>query len=209
MSHSIEPTSLVMRYNRCFYCKADSTGDYGESHIFGIRHCAAHATAARRDYGAFLHKIDKVALYDAYNNAQLHPLLTFLETTDMNIRRTNGIIENNWHLRQPNYADFVRICKIGEDWCVPMIHNSHITKNVPLVHFLETTILVANANILPENFTQMVANALMVLEAGIYRSFYMEAASLNPPSPIEETCGVVIYDTEVGQVRVFEPSLAV
>jgi hypothetical protein len=209
MTHTIEPTSLVMRYNRCFYCQADSTGDYGESHIFGIRHCAAHAAAARRDYGTFLHKIDKVALHDAYNNPQLRPLLIFLEMTDMNIRRTNGMIENNWRLRRPNYADFVRICKIGKDWCVPMIHNSHITKNVPLVHFLEATILAANANILPDNFAQMVRDALMVLEAGIYHSFYMEAASLNPSSPIKETCGVIIYDRVVGKVRVFEPSLAV
>ena len=198
MSHTIEPTSLVMRYNRCFYCSADSTGDYGESHIFGIRHCAAHATAARRDYGAFLHTIDKVALHDAYNNAQLNPLLIFLETTDMNIRRTNGTIENNWRLRQPNYADFIRICKIGDEWCVPMIHNNHITKNVPLVHFIEPTILAANANNLPENFTQMIRDALKILEAGIYHSFYMEAKFLNPASPIEETCGVVVYNTAVG-----------
>jgi hypothetical protein len=55
----------------------------------------------------------------------------------------------------------------------------------------------------------MLNEALKILEAGIYCNFYREAASLNPPSPIEETRGVVMYNMTVGQVRVFEPSLAV
>lgn len=209
MSLSVEPTSLVMRYNRCFYCNNDSTGDYGEMYLFGIRYCDNHIYSARRDYSAFLHKIDKVAIYDAFNNAQLRPCLTCLEMTDMNIRRTNGMIENQWHLRRHNYDEFVRICKIADEWCVPMIHNNHITKNVPLTHFLETDILAANANVLPMNFVQMVNDALAALKAGIYRTFYEETASLNLAPQLEETGGVVVYDTAAGPVRVLEPSLIV
>lgn len=209
MSLSIEPTSLVMRYNRCFYCNNDSTGDYGEMYLFGIRYCDNHIHSARRDYSAFLHKMDKVALFDAYRNAQLRPLLLCLEDTDVHVRRTSGIIENNWRFRQANTIDFIRISKINYTWCMPMIHNNKITKNIPLTHFLEADILAANAAVLPDNFAQMVHDALAVLEAGIYRSFYEEATSLHPAIPVEETCGVIMYDTAAGPVRVFEPSLAV
>ena len=209
MSLSIEPTSLVMRYNRCFYCNNDSTGDYGEMYLFGIRYCDNHIHSARRDYSAFLHKMDKVALFDAYRNAQLRPLLLCLEDTDVHVRRTSGIIENNWRFRQANTIDFIRISKINDTWCMPMIHNNKITKNIPLTHFLEADILAANAAVLPDNFAQMVHDALAVLEAGIYRSFYEEATSLHPAIPVEETCGVIMYDTAAGPVRVFEPSLAV
>jgi len=209
MSFSVEPTSLIMRDNRCAYCNNESVSDYGEIYLFGISHCHEHVLAARRDYNAYLHKNNHVTLYDAFTNIHLRPLLTFLENNDVHVSRTNGIIENNWRLRKANFADFIRISKINNMWCVPMIHNNHITKNVPIISFLNPEILISNAAVFPLNFVQMIQDALTILDAGIYINFYQEYAILNNgPIPIEP-CGVVVYNTPVGPVRVFEPSLTV
>ena len=201
---SLIPTSLIMRPDACFYCQNAATHDV-QTHIYlyGIRSCEVHLAAAIRDCKAYLHEIGKVTIHEAFNNPVLKALLNIL-TTEVHILRTNGTLDNCWTLNNKDLIEPPPLSRIGEDWCVPMIRQGHITKNVMIKSFLHPEIKTANMSSVPADMDTIVTNALKVLNNGLYIAEYNEHKQLGAPGTVQETPGVKKVWAGDQEVRVYD-----
>ena len=204
MTSCIVPTSLVMRACKCFYCSNDDTGFvsvYPDDHLFGILYCDTHKADALRDCCAYLHVNQQVLLEDAHRNSQLRDIVVFLMSNSVHIRRTNGISEPGWKLNQNGL-----IRCLNDSWTIPMVWNNHITKNVPLLSFLEADIRALNTNV-PASFYDSLSHIIECLSKGLYLQEYSEQQYILVQAKgsfkaVPETTGVTSVLTSQGIVRV-------
>ena len=201
---SLTPTSLIMRPDVCFYCRDQATRDvHTHIYLYGIRSCDDHAAAAIRDCKAYLHEVGKVTIHEAFNNPVLKALLNIL-TTEVHILRTNGTLDNCWTLNNKVLIEPPPLSRIGEDWCVPLIRQGHITKNVMIKSFLHPEIKAANLASFPVEMDTIVTNALKVLNNGLYIAEYNEHKQLGSPVTVQETPGVKKVWAGDQEVRVYD-----
>jgi hypothetical protein len=182
------PTSLVMRATRCFYCDTEYENDEATlGHTFGIRYCAEHKAAAKRDSKAYLHVERRVKIKDGLGHDVLGPFLRLL-ASDQSIRRSSGLLEGGWVLSTEEEApERSTIFFIDEKWHIPMVHEGHgLVKAVRLSDF-ETP---AIRDQLP------VVQA--VLDDGIYKHDFLLQQDLPSSVPEQEGIGYCVVD---GQVR--------
>jgi len=177
-----------MRSTRCFYCVAESENDEQTlGHTFGIRYCAAHKAAAKRDSKAYLHVERRVKIKDALIHEALGPVLKLL-TSDQSIRRSSGLVEGGWVLSSNEESpERSTIFFIDEKWHIPMIHEGHeLVKAVRLSDF-ETPAI-----------RDQIPVIQALLEDGIYKHEFLLQQDL--PSSVPEQEGIS-YCVADGQVR--------
>ena len=201
---SLTPTSLIMRPDLCFYCRDQATRDvHTHIRLYGIRTCDNHAAAANRDCKAYLHEMGKVTIRDAFHNMAIKVLLDIL-TNEVYIVRTNGALDNCWTLNNKELIEPLPLSRIGEDWCVPMIRQGHVTKNVAIKSFLRQEVKEANMESVPADMETIVADALKALTDGIYIAEYNEHKYLGTPGAVQETSGVKTVWVGDHEVRVYD-----
>lgn len=192
----IEPQSLVMTPISCFYCKVDND-TVRPIHIywlFGLKCCAEHMAAGKRDCRAWMHKNGYVKLKDAFDNTALCSLLNILDSREFKVKRTSGEIQDGWHLNKGNQVDTVFIQRNEDHWIIPCCYletNDYIHKFVNLTDF---------SDIVP---AELIEECLRVLDSGIYFSDFEEQCSLDK-SVVPEMANVfpVIVDGQLGRVLI-------
>lgn len=193
-----------MRPDVCFYCHNQATQDvHTHIYLYGIRSCDNHTAAANRDCKAYLHEVGKLTIHDAFNNPALKALLNIL-TTEVHILRTNGTLDNCWTLNNKDLIEPPPLSRISGDWCVPLIRQGHITKNVAIKSFLQAEVKAANVASFPEDLEDIVTNALNTLNNGLYIAEYNEHKQLGTPGTVQETPGVKKVWAGDQEVRVYD-----
>ena len=199
---SVEPTSLVMRKLKCFYCDETQVWDkYAADGVFGIRHCDTHRPNADQDILRFYHESERVLMADLRLHPGISPVLTRFDAPVF-IKRTNGDIDYDWTIRISKSPFPFLMYKIHGRWCLPMTHPSGVIKDVPLQCF--TTEELSAVNGFSDEFCDSIDTALNYLDDGIYKT-----QSENPEKAcvsIAETPGVVTINLPVGPIRVFIPA---
>ena len=192
----IEPQSLVMTPISCFYCKVDND-TVRHIHIywlFGLKCCAEHMAAGKRDCRAWMHKNGYVKLKDAFDNTALSSLLNILDSREFKVKRTSGEIQDGWHLNKGNQIDTVFIQRIDDHWLIPCRYledNDCIRKHVNISEF---------SDIVPR---ELIEECTRVLDSGIYFSDFEEQCALDK-SVVPEMANVfpVVVDGQLGRVLI-------
>jgi len=191
MLYSAKPISLVMRKLKCFYCEEDQVFDmYAANAVFGIRHCAHHKENAQRDIRCFYHESEKVDINDLRKHPGISPILARFDNPIF-IKRTNGDIDYDWTLRKSTTVFPLLMYKAHGQWCVPMKHESGISKDVPLKCFISDELKTVND--FSAEFCENIDEALKQLDNGIYK-FEFEVVKVCDIITIEETDGVWTFD---------------
>ena len=192
----IEPQSLVMTPMGCFYCKVDND-TVRPIHIywlFGLKCCAEHKTAGKRDCRAWMHKNGYVKLKDAFDNTALSSLLNILDSREFKVKRTSGEIQDGWHLNKGDEVDTVFIQRNEDHWMIPC---GHLEPNDYIRKFVNLTDL---SDVVP---AELIEECLRVLDSGIYFSDFEEQCALDK-SVVPEMANVfpVVVDGQLGRVLI-------
>jgi hypothetical protein len=180
-----------MRSVECAYCGLDDYDQVDQTmieYLFGIRHCAAHGAAAKRDCNAFLHEVGKVPMW-AIRSLPALKSLHDLSHTNFTITRSSGESQSGWSINYGSLDSPLYITREGADWVIPMInHGLNLMKNVRINGLQETHPSLAEAH--------------AALDAGVYRADY-ESRNTQLISPIREhhTISTVMRaDGSIGRV---------
>ena len=199
MATTLLPSSLVMRACACFYCEKEYENDertVGDH--FGIRYCADHKAAAKRDSNAYLHETGRVKMSFALEHPVLGPFLNAL-TSDTHIRRTSGAVEGRWTLQQERWSDDKALALQNGEWYVPMIHRAtETTKGVSIRSLLDERIASLN----DASLAAQIPEVLTVLETGVYAAAFLAAGV---PAVVKETASVVPIFANGTLGRMFVP----
>ena len=192
----IEPQSLVMTPMGCFYCKVDND-TVRPIHIywlFGLKCCAEHKTAGKRDCRAWMHKNGYVKLKDAFDNTALCSLLNILDSREFKVKRTSGEIQDGWRLNKGDEVDTVFIQRNEDHWMIPC---GHLEPNDYIRKFVNLTDL---SDVVP---AELIEECLRVLDSGIYFSDFEEQCALDK-SVVPEMANVfpVVVDGQLGRVLI-------
>jgi len=140
----------------------------GVYYMFGISYCKEHEELANKAKDSWMHKKSMVAFdMDAKLPKEITVFLTILKhmskSGGFKVRRTDGTIDNGWHLRKSCWASepvfIVKSARTGE-WMVPTVQpTTHTTRHSSIADFKELT------GISPK----LIDAVLAVLDAGVYR----------------------------------------
>ena len=159
MKNSIVPHSIVMTYARCDYCGQEDTRYNGVHDKIGIKSCDDHYKLAKRDCNAYLHSTNRVRLLEKHpviNKFRVRMQGTFA------VKRTSGLIQDGWQLREEGFVDPVYITKVGGDWTFPCyMPDENMSKYVAFKYM---------THILEQSYIDSIID---VLEKGIYMKDYL------------------------------------
>jgi hypothetical protein len=188
MKHSIAPHSLSMTFHTCDYCGQEETRVYAVHHNIGIKSCDEHYKLAKRDCNAYLHSTNRVRLLE--KNSDINKFRFKMQGT-FSVKRSSGILEDGWQLREEGFIDPLYIAKVDGDWtfpcCMPI---KGITKQVSfkdMTHILEQT---------------YIDSILDVLEKGVYMKDYIASGVQEKH---EEPVFVKTVLVDGVEVRIFDP----
>jgi hypothetical protein len=192
-----------MRACACFYCGKDYENDertLGDT--WGIRYCADHKAAAKRDSNAYLHKAGRVKLSFALAHPVLGPFLEALQS-ETHIRRSSGAVEGRWTLHYEVWNDDKALVRTDGEWYVPMIHRATETrKGVSIRSLLDERIASLN----DASIAAQIPEVLTVLDAGVYAEDYAAFLAAGTPGVVGETKGVVPVIANGTLGRIFVPT---
>ena len=180
----------------CFYCKVDND-TVRPIHIywlFGLKCCADHMAAGKRDCRAWMHKNGYVKLKDAFDNTTLCSLLNILDSREFKVKRTSGEIQDGWRLNKGDEVDTIFIQRNEDHWMIPCGHlepNDYIRKFVNLTELTD---------VVP---AELIEECTRTLDSGIYFSDFEEQCALDK-SVVPEMANVfpVIVDGQVARVLI-------
>ena len=188
IKHSIAPHSLTMTFRTCDYCGQEETRVYAVHHNIGIKSCDEHYKLAKRDCNAYLHSTKRVRLLE--KNSDINKFRCKMQGT-FSVKRSSGILEDGWQLREEGFVDPLYIAKVDGDWtfpcCMPI---KGITKQVSfkdMTHILEQT---------------YIDSILDVLEKGVYMKDYIASGVQEKH---EEPVFVKTVLVDGVEVRIFDP----
>jgi len=177
---------------------------YAAEGVFGIRHCDTHRSNAERDILRFYNESERVLMADLRQHPGISPVLSRFDDPVF-IKRTNGDIDYDWTVRTSKSSFPFLMYKIHGRWCLPMVHPSGATKDVPLQCF--TTDELSATNGFSDEFCDSIDTALRYLDEGIYKAQYVDTKkAIEPRQTITETPGVVTMNLPTGVARVFIPA---
>ncbi len=170
---NLNPRSLVMTVNECFYCKKqDETIKYiYVDRLFGVKACNEHNEHAESDMKSYMKKYNIVHVKEAILLPEVKELFDFL-TDDMKIVRTNGTVDSGWKLLHNFYEFIPSFKKVDGVWRFPIMKETsdldYTTKMVRISSMFDEK-LDYHKN---ENFSKLVENAISSLELKL--SSYIE-----------------------------------
>ena len=195
---AVKPYRHVLRPVECAYCGLDDYDQIDQTmieYLFGIRHCAAHGAAAKRDCNAFLHEVGKVPMWAIGNLPALKSLYD-LSGVNFTITRSSGEQQSGWSINYGSLDSPLYITRDETGWVIPMINNEvNLMKNVRINSLQETHPSLAETN--------------AALEAGVYRTDYDSRNSLLI-SPIREHPSITTVtraDGSIGRIYTGSPNL--
>ncbi len=162
---SQEPIRLVLVPLKCFYCDHAVEGDIYEwriFHLFGIFHCSAHSSAARRDCETFMHREGIVRLCDARNHSVLGPFLTALGDT-IPVLRSSGAVDTDWYIPPIDEIPVIRQSKNTGAWGFNLT-NGAADKFIPLSQFRDSRV----TPYIREEVRNLLDTVASTLIAGVY-----------------------------------------
>lgn len=196
---AVKPYRHVLRPVECAYCGLDDYDQIDQTmieYLFGIRHCAAHGAAAKRDCNAFLHEVGKVPMR-AIESLPALKSLHDLSHTNFTITRSSGERQSGWSINYGSLDYPVYMIRDGTDWVIPMInHEVNLMKNVRI-------------NSLQEMHPTL-AEAYAALDAGVYRTDY-ESRNTLLISPLREhpsITTVIAADGSIGRMYTGVPQFS-
>jgi hypothetical protein len=183
---TLEPRNLVMTINCCFYCGSKTEDIYWTEveYRFGLKHCRAHSTDAKRDCNAYKHRWHIVDVTDAKAMPVMQPLFAHKSFI---IPRSSGTLEEGWALNHGHHYAKSYICKIHEEWAAPM-YKDELVKHVRIRNFLNT-----------EEAAQVIA----ALDAGVYAMDAAAAAACKPAIPAPELSDIKLTECNGTVCRVY------
>lgn len=166
---ALEPVRLTMRKMECMYCFKEDTHTVLIEYLFGMKTCAEHKPNAERDCKAYMHKQKIVRIRDARRHPVLGRFLSMLdELGTFSVERSDLTIHPGWRVIQDDeYWDPVFI-KHDVSWSIPTFikeGSSRITKQVPIINFLNPAIHVASSEL-----RTCIDEVLDCLNDGIYKA---------------------------------------
>ncbi len=118
---SLNPRSLVMTMNKCFYCKeTEKIRFICVDRLFGVKSCNEHKEHAEADMQSYMKKNKIIHVKDGIEIPEVKQLFDFL-TDNMKIIRTNGNVESGWKLNKNSYDFVPSFRKVDDNWRFPVI----------------------------------------------------------------------------------------
>jgi hypothetical protein len=200
----MEPLSLVLRKQECFYCLEKEGARCCEiMNSFGIISCDRHYEASVRDCNAYMHREKMVSTIHAMYSDKTQPFFSILEK-GFTVKRTSGVYENDWvvNTRYPSYILFDTEI---DNWTIPVRNKSYtLYKRINISDFKNPSILKD----LPSEFLEILNAVINILNLG----FYKEDSDIHDllierevPKTIEETPGEKIVFVDNKFVRILDP----
>ena len=170
-----EPSSLVMRFRVCDYCrKPEYDSDANDAkcgtvsiiYNYGILSCKEHTSWAKRDCNAYLGRIGRIQMCDAEAVPAINRFLTALRERygGFPVLRTNGDIDHGWKIKGPTFDRADHICRMPDlKWAlmVETIDTSrNILKGVNISDYLRDDIICH----FPDGFKKIVEDALTAFD---------------------------------------------
>ena len=176
MNRVAKPTRLVMYSPRCSYCGVNNSGpvhdgcDTFVGQNMAVLACADHKDLAKRDGGAWMHKMGIVQrhqvlndpLFSALGMTKDHWFVSVPAPKNLTVKRSSGALEPGWAFRCLASWDDPLALQRDDDgmWRIPAEGPGGLTKSI-IVDELTLS--------LPEDKHYLVAALVARLNAGIYK----------------------------------------
>ena len=162
---SLNPCSLVMTREECFYChKFDSSlRMFVVDRLYGMKACSLHYENAQTDIKSFMKKNKIIHIKEAIQNQDIKNFFNFLGD-NMKIIRTNGSVDDGWKLMEENYDSIPSLKIIKGKWCFPVV------KYTNKVDVISKMVVFSEMNnpllgyFSDKNFDTILKNALNAIE---------------------------------------------
>ena len=166
---ALEPVRLTMRKLECMYCFKESTCNVIIEYLFGLKTCDDHKLNAMRDCKAYMHNNKLVRVKDARRHPVLGRFLSMLDELDtFSVERSDLTIHPGWRVIQDDESWDPVFITYTTGWAIPVFlkeGSSRITKQVPIINFLNPAIHVASSEL-----RTCIEDAIDCLNEGVYRA---------------------------------------
>lgn len=198
---SLNPRSLVMTVNECFYCKeTEKIRFICVDRLFGVKACEEHKEHAEADMQSYMKKNKIIHVKDGIEIPEVKQLFDFL-TDNIKIIRTNGNVDSEWKLNKNSYDFVPSFRKVDDDWRFPVIKITEdemdfTTKNIRMSSMLDERLEYFKES----KFSKLVKDACDILDSKLdsYKEKY------NMQDYTEEHPSIAKYVIDGKIVRVFE-----
>lgn len=163
---NLNPRSLVMTVNECFYCKKqdETIKCIYVDRLFGVKACIEHNEHAESDMKSYMKKHNIIHVKEAILIPEVKELFDFL-TDDMKNVRTNGTVDSGWKLLHNFYEFIPSFKKVDGVWRFPVIKETsdldYVTKMVQISSMFDEK-LDYHKN---KDFKKLVDNAISSIES--------------------------------------------
>ena len=202
---ALEPVSLIMRKMECMYCFKEDTHTVLIEYLFGLKTCDEHKPNARRDCKAYMHKQKVVRINDARRHPVLGRFLSMLDELDtFSVERSDLTIQPGWRVMQDDECWDPVFIKYTTGWAIPTFireGSSRITKQVPIINFLNPDIHVASSEL-----RTCIEDAIDCLNEGVYKEEaeeFQKAKALDRVGAVAEIEGIQSVFYEGAPTRVY------
>jgi len=188
----MQPRSLVLRKQECFYCfKKEGTRCCEISHCFGIISCDNHYKASVRDCNAYMHREQIVPVDYALNHKDLASFFDLLKD-GFPVQRSSGVIEYDWVVNGgPFYnPEYISYDKEIKDWILPVkTKDGSLSKRMGMLDLSRPFVCEK----MQVDFLDTLKKAIRILNDGIYKEdsdTHDIIGDSETPKLLEETVGV-------------------
>jgi hypothetical protein len=201
---ALEPVRLTMRKMECMYCFKEDTHTVLIEYLFGLKTCDEHKLNAERDCKAYMHEQKIVRMRDARRHPVLGRFLSMLdELGTFCVERSDLTIHPGWRVIQDDEHWDPVFIKHDASWSIPTFIRegpSRITKQVPIINFLNPAIHVASSEL-----RTCIDEVLDCLNEGIYKAEaeeFLKAKEQDRVGAVAEIEGVqnVFYEGQATRV---------
>ncbi len=189
----LSPISLCMTCNACFYCGNDCDKWIQIHHLFGIKYCSEHETLADRDCKAYMHENKQISFFVSFTIPKLKRFLDLFryETPDnkfcvkkVHIKRSGGIIDDNWEISFNNYTTSSWFYKYKGSWVIAVCKiegTDIISKCINLSDFIDPELMEKNKDVYGIEIGDIINDVIKTLDDEPFReefNVYQELVSL-------------------------------
>ena len=199
---SLNPRSLVMTINECFYCKKteEKIRCICVDRLFGVKACDEHKEHAEADMKSYMKKNKIIHVKDGIEIPEVKQLFDFL-SDNMKILRTNGYVDSGWKLNKNAYDFIPSFKKVDDVWRFPAIKITEdemdfTTKTIRMYAMLDERLEYVKDS----KFIKLVKDACDTLDSKL--DSYKEKSNLTDYSEEHPSISKYVIDGKV--VRVFE-----
>ncbi len=120
---NINPRTLVMTVNQCFYCdKKQDIKMVCVDRLFGVKACDEHYEHARNNIKNYMKKNKMIYAHSIIKNEKVKEFFDYFKKS-MKVVRSSGIIDKGWNfmVKDPEFIPLVKF--VNNEWIIPVIKN--------------------------------------------------------------------------------------